>query len=181
MSRNYKFRNPEGLYFISFATVEWMDLFVREVYFGIVVDSIRYCQRNKGMHLYAWCIMPSHIHMVFRSEKADPSGLIRDFKRFTSRALQKAICGNYKESRRHWLLDTMARNGEKRSNVWHYQLWQQHNHPIEVWSHHVIRQKINYIHCNPVVAGFVERPEYWKYSSAADFISDRGLIELSPV
>ena len=39
-----------------------------------------YCRKNKGMEIYGYCIMPSHVHLIFCSSEADPSGLIRDFK-----------------------------------------------------------------------------------------------------
>ena len=63
MSRNYKFHNPEGLYFISFATVFWVDVFVRRIYFDCIVENLNYCIEKKGIEIYAWCIMPSHVHL----------------------------------------------------------------------------------------------------------------------
>jgi len=44
MSRNYKFNNPEGTYFISFATVEWVDVFTRNEYKNILIESLKCCQ-----------------------------------------------------------------------------------------------------------------------------------------
>ncbi|MDW3196071.1 MAG: hypothetical protein R8G66_27110 [Cytophagales bacterium] len=72
----------------------------------------------------------------------------------------------------------MAQARKLNSNVQNGQFWQQHNHPIELWSPHIIDQKINYMHMNPVVAGFVLEPEYWKYSSAIDYSGGKGLLEL---
>ncbi|WP_312341256.1 hypothetical protein [Chryseobacterium binzhouense] len=46
MSRNYKFHNPEGLYFISFAVVGWLDVFVRNEYKDIFLESLRFCQKK---------------------------------------------------------------------------------------------------------------------------------------
>jgi len=73
MSRNYKFLNPEGVYFVSFAVVEWLDVFTRNEYKTILIDSLRFCQQNKGMEIFAWCIMTNHMHLIFRSadEKID--------------------------------------------------------------------------------------------------------------
>ena len=101
------------------------------------------------MEVYAFCFMPSHVHLIFRSNLNDPSGLIRDFKGFTSRKIMKAIAENKTESRREWLLWMFERAGKTKSNVKHRQFWQQHNQPIELWSNEVIDQKINYIHNNP--------------------------------
>ncbi|MBD3639188.1 MAG: transposase, partial [Crocinitomicaceae bacterium] len=91
MSRNYKFHNPEGAYFVSFAVVDWLDVFTRNEYKNIVVDSLEYCQNNKGMEIYAWCIMTNHVHLVFRSiGDLKPEQILGDFKRYTSKAIVKA-------------------------------------------------------------------------------------------
>ena len=100
MSRNYKFHNKAGLYFVSFATVYWIDVFTRQIYFDVLADSIRYCRKEKGLELYAYCFMPSHVHLVFRSADEDSSGLLRDFKKHTSKKIVKAIEENSQESRR---------------------------------------------------------------------------------
>ena len=132
MSRKYKFASPvryrsghekEGAYFISFATVFWINLFTRIEYFDIVADVLDYCRKNKGMIIFGYCIMPSHIHLIFRSAEGKPSELIRDFKGFTSRKLIKAIQENNQESRKEWLLWMMKKAGERSSNVTNYQLW----------------------------------------------------------
>jgi REP element-mobilizing transposase RayT len=101
MSRNYKFHNPEGLYFVSFAVVEWLDVFTRNEYKDILVKSLIYCQKEKGMEIIAWCIMTNHVHLIFRSiAEIKPEKLLGDFKRFTSKKIVKAIQENPKESRK---------------------------------------------------------------------------------
>lgn len=132
MSRKYKFREKEEAYFISFATVFWIDLFTRMEYFDIVIASLDYCRKNKGMIIFGYCIMPSHIHLIFRSAKGKPSELILDFKGFTSRRLLQAIQANSLESRKEWLLWMLKKAGERNSNVKKYQLWQQNNQSIEI-------------------------------------------------
>ncbi len=106
MSRNYKFYNPEGVYFISFAVVEWLDVFTRSEYKDIIIDSLHYCQKHKGMDIFAWCIMTNHVHLIFRSADGQkPELLLGDFKRFTSKAIVEAIKNNNRESRKEWLLE----------------------------------------------------------------------------
>jgi putative transposase len=178
MSRKYKFHNKEGLYFISFAVVYWIDVFTREEYFALLTESLDYCRKNKGMEIYAWCIMPSHVHLIFRAKDNNPSVLLKELKTHTSKQLQKAIAEHNQESRKEWMLWLMERAGLKNSNVKHRQFWQQHNKPIELWSAAVIDQKIDYIHNNPVEAGFVSEPEHWKYSSAIDFSGGKGIVEI---
>jgi REP element-mobilizing transposase RayT len=178
MSRKYKFHNKEGLYFVSFATVYWMDVFVREEYVNVLTDSLSYCRDNKGMEIYAWCILSSHVHLVFRAKNNNPGDLLKEFKTYTSKKLQKLINDNPQESRKEWLLWMMERAGKKNSNIKNRQFWQQHNKPIELWSSSVIEQKIDYIHYNPVEAGFVIEPHHWKYSSAIDYSGGKGMINI---
>ena len=178
MSRNYKFHNPEGAYFISFAVVEWLDVFTRNEYKDIVLDSLSYCQKNKGMEIYAWCIMTSHVHLIFRSIKEQkPELLIGDFKRYTSKSIVKAIADNPKESRREFMLEQFKKAADNTSNVKNFQFWRHDNKLIELWSSKVTNEKINYIHNNPVEEGLVYHPEDYVYSSARDYSGEKGLLD----
>ena len=178
MSRNYKFHNPEGLYFVSFAVVEWLDVFTRNEYKDIALESLSYCQKNKGMEIFAWCIMTNHMHLVFRSVNGlDPAALLGDFKRFTSKALVHAIAENPKESRKEFLLEQFTKAALKSSNVNKYQFWRHDNKPIELWSNEVIQEKIKYVHYNPVEAGLVYFPEDYVYSSASDYAGRKGYLD----
>ena len=178
MSRNYKFHNPDGLYFISFAVVGWLDVFTRNEYKDLFIESLEYCQKKKGLEIHAWCIMSSHVHLVFRSiEGQKPELLLGDLKRFTSRSIVKAIQENSKESRRDFLIDFFQKEADKSSNVSQYQFWRHDNKPIELWSNKVIKQKIDYTHNNPVEAGLVYKPEDYRYSSAIDYAGEKGIID----
>lgn len=181
MSRKHKFHNKEGLYFVSFATVYWLDVFVRENYFSIAVESLSFCRKNLGLQIFCWCIMPSHLHLIIKAREKNPDKVLGRFKEHTSKHIQEAIASNMKESRREWLLWMFKRAGNESSNVTIRQFWQHHNKPIELWSNKVIEQKVDYIHMNPVVAGFVVSPEDWKYSSAIDFAGGKGQLELDPL
>ena len=179
MSRKYKFREKTGVYFISFAVVNWIDVFTREVYFGCLIEALDYCRKNKAMEIYGYCIMPSHVHLIFRSGNADPSGLIRDLKGFTSKKILKNIEDNRQESRKEWMLSMFEQAGKKNSNVKQKQFWQQNNNPIEIWSLKVFEQKLNYIHNNPLETGFVTNPVDWKYSSARNYgDNDHTVLEI---
>ncbi len=178
MSRNYKFHNPEGLYFISFSTVFWVDVFVRRIYFDCIVENLNHCVDNKGMEVYAWCIMPSHVHLVFKSNIQKPDELIRDFKSFTSKRLIALIAENPQESRREWLLNSFRKAAVANSNNKINQFWQQNNNPIELWSAPVIQQKIDYTHNNPVEAGFVDNDYEYLHSSARDYCGIKGQVKV---
>ena len=166
------------MYFVSFAVINWIDVFIRREYQEIIINSLNYCIEEKGMLVYCWCLMPSHIHLIFRAKNENPSDLLRDFKTYTSKQIQKAIRENNQESRREWILWMMERAGRKNSNVKFSQFWQHHNKPIELWSNKVIDQKVDYIHENPVSAGFVEIAKEWRLSSAIDFTGRKGLVDV---
>lgn len=158
--------------------MSWLDVFIRNEYKDLFIESLEYCQKSKGLEIHAWCIMSSHVHLVFRSvEGQKPELLIGDLKRFTSRSIVKCIQENPKESRKEFLLDYFKKKAEKCSNTTNFQFWRHDNKPIELWSNEVIQQKIDYIHNNPVEEGIVFRPEDYKYSSASDYAGEKGLLD----
>lgn len=166
---------------MSFVSVYWIDVFVRDEYYQTIVESLDYCRKNKGLAIYCWVLMPSHIHLIIRAKNANPETVLGRFKEFTSKKLVEQIKVNPHESRKEWLLWMFERAGSKSSNVSKYQFWQHHNKPIELWSPEVIDQKIEYIHNNPVVAGFVNEPWHWRYSSALDYSGGKGILEIDLV
>lgn len=115
---------------MSFATVYWLDIFTRQVYFNILAESIDYCRAEKDMEIYAYCFMPSHVHLLFRSANEQPMVLLRDFKRHTAKKVIEAIENNPQESRKEWLLWMLKRAGKKQGNITNYQFWQHNNKPI---------------------------------------------------
>ena len=178
MSRNYKFHNQERPYFVTFSVVNWIDVFTRRLYKDILVDSLNYCMANKGLELYAWVIMSNHVHLIIATNNSPMQDILRDIKRHTSKQLLKTIDENIQDSRREWMLWFFERAGRKNPNNEHYQFWQQGNHPIELWSNAVIDQKLDYIHNNPVTAGWVDEPEHYLYSSARDYAGIKGILNI---
>ena len=129
------------------------------------------------MEIFAWCIMTNHVQLIFRSVKGQkPELLLGDFKRFTSKAIVRAIQNNAGESRKEWLLAQFAQAASTSSNVKEYQFWRHDNKPIELWSNKAIDEKINYIHNNPVEEGLVFYPEDYVYSSARDYSGSKGIL-----
>ena len=104
--------------------------------------------------------------------------IIRDFKSFTSRHIRKELEACNYESRKEWLLWMMKRAGSKKSNNKDFQLWQQHNHSIEISSNDILDSRLNYIHQNPVESGLVENARDWVCSSAKDYEGEKGLLDL---
>jgi REP element-mobilizing transposase RayT len=153
-------------------------VFTRNEYKDILIDSLGYCQKEKGMEIISWCIMTNHVHLVYRSVAGQkPEQILGDFKRFTSKKLVKAIQENTRESRREFLINQFKEEAQKSSNVNRFQFWRHDNKPIELWSNKVTTEKINYVHQNPVEAGLVFRAEDYVYSSAIDYSEEKGLID----
>lgn len=179
MSEKYKIRDQDRLYFITFAVVHWIDIFTRSLYRDIVVESLKYCQKEKGLVIYAWCLMTNHIHLIVgREGTVKLEDIIRDFKKYTSVQVCRAIEENHQESRRRWLLWMFRQTALKSKKHQKYCFWQQEYHPVELSSNQMMNQKLTYIHDNPVVAGIVESAEDYLYSSAKDYAGRKGLIKV---
>lgn len=142
MSKAYKIHNKDGVYFISFATVGWVDVFTRKEYKNIIVDSLRYCQKQKGLVLHAWCIMTNHVHLIISAKEGFAlADILRDMKKFTSKQIVKAIAENPYESWKDWMLEMFRKAGNINSNNKFYQFWRQDNKPIELYSNKVKLKK----------------------------------------
>lgn len=179
MSRNWRVYNQEGLHFISFATVGWIDVFTRPIYKNIMLDSLAYCQKEKGLLLYGWCIMTNHIHLIAKAKEGyELSNILRDLKRHTSKTIIKAIENNQQESRKEWMISIFSKAGSYNSNNTNYQFWRQDNKPIELFKPETIMTKLNYIHNNPVEQQITEKPEEYLYSSAKNYAGEKGLLNI---
>lgn len=117
MSRKYKFHNKVGIYFVSFAVVYWIDLFYRETYSNTIVESLKYYIENKGMEPYCWCIMPSHLHLIFRAKDNIPDIFWGRFKEFAPKQLVTQTKESNEESRKEWMIWMFERAATKSSNV----------------------------------------------------------------
>src|ERR1700744_6222884 len=132
MGFKYRITNDE-LYFITITVVDWIDAFTRKELSEEILFSLKYCQQNKGLKIYAWCIMPSHIHMVVsvESNKYTLSDVMRDFKKHTSKKIIQLI-SEIAESRRDWLLNHFAYAGKFNPKIKGYQFREEGLHSVEL-------------------------------------------------
>lgn len=170
MGFKYRITSNDELYFLTLTVVDWIDVFTRKELCEDLLSSLKYCQQHKGLIIYAWCLMPSHLHLIVSvaDEKAKLSDVMRDFKKYTSKRIIQSIT-EIAESRRDWLLNHFEYAGRYNPKIKNYKFWQEGLHPIELLTIKFITQKINYIHQNPVVAGMVFRAEDYALSSAAQY------------
>jgi len=179
MGRKYKFRDQQSAYFVTFTVVDWIDVFTRNDYRVILVDSIKYCQQNKGLLVYAWVIMTNHVHLIIGTDGTKQlERIVGSLKRHTSQVLREAINENPAESRKRWMKWIFEREGLYNPNNTDWQLWQQHSHPIDLSDPFMSKQRLDYLHNNPVKAGFVTEPQYWQWSSAFDYCGGKGPIDV---
>lgn len=178
----HKIQQQFGLHYLTLTIVGWVDIFSRKAYRDIIIDSLKYCQTQKGLELYAYTIMSNHIHLIVKA-KEDSKGLsaiIGDFKKFTSKQIIHTI-KNSPESRRNWLFHVFKYHAKYNSNNTIYQVWIQDNHPIQLVSPKWIQQKITYIHLNAVRAGIVEEAHHYLYASASNYYNGKGLLEVEVI
>ncbi|MCB0430964.1 MAG: transposase [Flavobacteriales bacterium] len=178
MSSNYRIHQPDKAYFVTMTVVGWIDIFSRLIQRKRIVDCLAYCQKNKGLIIYAYCIMPSHLHMICQADEEHKlSGILRDFKTFSSKQIIQTI-KDEPESRRAWLLELLKDNRPYLKQNQKWKVWQDGNHAKVVYSIPFIRQKLNYIHMNPVKDLIVDKPEDYVFSSARNYANMKGLLDV---
>lgn len=168
MANRYKVSN-EGAYphFITTSIVRWYPVFISESYIRIVLDSLEHLRRERGLAIYAYVIMPTHIHAILAASDCNLSAIMRDFKKFTSRSIYEV---SQREGNRlqAWLFEREAES-ESRS---HFKVWQDEFHPEVIHKQEFFIQKADYIHANPVRKGLAQTPSQWYNSSAGIWYGD---------
>ena len=167
--------NENLTHFLTITIIEWIDIFTKPEYSQIIIDSLKYCQKNKGLLLYEYVIMTNHIHLIARAkEKYKLSQIISDFKKHTTREILKEL----KKDNRKYILN-LINNSFSKKKGYDNQTWQRENYPELIESEKFYIQKANYIYNNPVKKEYVVNPENWFYSSARNrILNDNSVIEL---
>ncbi|GAB5494893.1 MAG: transposase [Phototrophicaceae bacterium] len=180
MSNRYKIVDQRGLYFLTLTVEGWVDIFSRKAYRDVLIESLKYCQDHKGLQIYAYVIMTNHLHLVVRSDgELSLSEIIGQFKSYVATSILKDL-PSAAESRKEWLFYLFGYFAKVNKRKSTHQFWKTDNHPIELYSEKVIRQKLDYIHYNPVRAGWVNFPQHYNYSSASNYLAEgKGILEVS--
>ncbi|MEI6749306.1 MAG: transposase [Bacteroidota bacterium] len=178
MSDKYKIRDTDKAYFVTLTVVDWIDVFTRKNHKLLMIDALSYCQKNKDLVIFGYCLMPSHLHMIARAEgEYSLSDVLRDLKKFTSKAIVKQI-ESEPESRREWMLEQFAKAGEHLNRIKDYKFWQDGNQAKEIYSNQFLFEKLDYIHNNPVEEMIVARPEDYLFSSARNYASMDNVLDV---
>ena len=163
-------------YFLRLSVTAWVDVFTRQNHRDAIIESLRYCICNKGLNVYAYCLMSNHLHLLANTNApVELSDVIRDFKRHTAKIIRQQI-EREPESRREWMTKIFEFAGDRSKDREGFKFWKSGNHAIEVFTPQFTWDKINYIHANPVIEGLVSRPEHWLYSSAGNYFQASELL-----
>ena len=168
--KGYNIYDQQGMHFMTFTVAGWIDIFSRQSYRDIVIDSFKHCQKVKGLRLHAYVIMSNHVHLIASAAPGFTlSDFVRDCKKFTSKKILDLIQNSGVESRKEWMLHQFKYYASRHSRNETFQLWEHDNHPEILITQGFTQQKIDYIHMNPVRAGIVHRAEEYVYSSASNY------------
>ncbi|MCD4820009.1 MAG: transposase [Candidatus Cloacimonetes bacterium] len=162
MKNRYKIVDEDGFYFISSTIVEWIPIFTSEKYFRILIKSMKFCQIKKELKIHYYVLMDNHFHMIVSGNNI--SCTISSLKRHTA----FEIIDNLKQDNKYYILQQFKQQKKNYKIESNYQVWQEGFHPQLISKYEILAQKVDYIHHNPVKKGFVNEPEFWKYSSACN-------------
>ena len=173
MSRSrYRIIDNSAPYFLTATVVNWIPLFGATAVAQILLDSLRFLQSNNRLTLYAYVIMENHLHLV-----ASSSHLSKEMGNFKSYTARRAI-DHFKQRGAQHILDQLAFHKKRYKNDREHQLWQEGSHPQRIQGIEMMRQKVEYIHNNPVKRGWVDLPVHWRYSSARNYAGLEGLLDV---
>ena len=159
-------------HFVTSSIVNWIPLFRNPDLSEIVLNSLRYLQRQHILILYGYVIMEDHIHLIIEAD--DVSKTMRSFKSYTARK----IIDHLMQTEDIPMLALLKKYKLESHIESTYQVWQEGFHPILLKNSEMMLQKIKYIHDNPVRKGLIKKPEEWKYSSASNYLGMEGLISV---
>ena len=167
----YKFIDVISPHFMTCTVLHWIPVFTRRETVSILLDSLRFL-KDEGLKLHSYVILENHLHLIAQSEQLD-----RDIVRFKSFTARKLI-QHLEKHQVNTILDQLAFYKKAHKGDRTYQFWQEGVHPEWIQDEDMMRQKIEYIHQNPVERGYVDKPEHWWYSSARNYLGMEGLIEV---
>jgi REP element-mobilizing transposase RayT len=164
----YRIHTDAHVYFVTYSVVDWLPVFVTSAACEIVLNSLDYCHSNKGLRVNAYVVMPTHFHAILFDKDFDSARLeatLTDFRKFTGRSLSDYCAQHAPRSFTDVFKAAAGSDRERR-------FWQSSRHPAAIETRAFWEQKFNYLHENPCRKGLVARAEYWRYSSAAFYLSD---------
>jgi len=148
------------VYFWTDTVKDWKQVFSSEKYKRIVIDSLEELVKRKNIEVYAFVIMPNHLHLVWKMVEVNGKEMpYASFNKFTSHQIFRDMKHHHPERISDFKVTDVERN---------FRLWQRDPLAILMDTQHKLEQKIDYIHHNPLQEKWrlCEKPEDYGYSSA---------------
>ena len=168
----YSITEVDSPHFLTCTIIGWTPVFTRPDTVQIILDSFTHLRQAHALKLYGYVILENHLHWIGQS-----ADLPRDLARFKSYTAKRLV--NYFEE--HCVtrvLEQFAYLKKRHKRDSKHQVWQEDSHPQLIQDAAVLRNKLEYIHDNPVKRGYVDEPVHWRYSSARNYAGQPGLIEV---
>jgi REP element-mobilizing transposase RayT len=174
MARSHHYRYGDLAYphFVTCTAVGWLPVFTRPANVETLFDSLRFLRRERAFRLLGYVVMENHLHLIARSDHLPRD--LADFKSFTARQ----IIDRARSLGDELLLEQLRWYRLRHKDDRDFQLWQEGNHPQQIDSEAMLRQKLAYIHDNPVKRGYIADPTHWRYSSARNYAGLSSLIDI---
>ena len=163
MGNRYRVSPDTNIYFTTSTLVWWTPVFISSKTCDILCDSLNFCREKKGLRVHGYVIMPTHFHAILSTEdSADLSSVLRDLKRHTSQTLLEY----FENSEWRLPLRAFEKAAQGLPEDRKHKVWEESFHPKGLFTPDAFRQKLEYIHSNPVRKGLVSEASHWVYSSA---------------
>jgi putative transposase len=168
----YLITEPDKPHFMTCTVMEWLPVFTRPETVQIVLDSWRFQRKHAGLRLYGYVILENHLHFIAQAQNLNKC--VSSFKSFTA----GQIIDYLQTQKAERLLQRLRFSKRAHKVDREYQFWQEGVHAEMIFNEAMMREKLDYIHANPVKRGYVSLPEHWRYSSAANYMGLGGLIDI---
>jgi len=169
----FRFGESPLPHFLTCTVVGWLPVFTRPETVQTLFDSWQFLQDQDRLTLLGYVVLENHVHFIASAE--DLAKEVGDFKSYTARQ----IIDYLRDRRVRILLDGLEYHKARHKSDRAFQLWQEGSHPKIIETEEVLRQKLDYIHQNPVKRGYVSDPTHWRYSSARNDARIEELVSVS--
>ena len=173
MSRSrYIITEADKPHFMTCTVVDWLPVFTRPETVNILLNCWQYQRQHAGLKLYGYVILENHLHFIAQADNLNKC--VSSFKSYTARQILDHLAAQHVE----YLLKRFQLSGVAKRGDRDYQFWQEGVHAELILNETMMRQKLDYIHQNPVKRGYVALAEHWRYSSAGFYAGLAGLLEV---
>ena len=156
---------PGLIYFFTATNLEWNHLLKNDQHKLIITNSLRFLVRKNKIRVYAFVIMPNHIHLVW-SVYGNPIKVQQSFMKYIAQSIIEHMRINCDPLLKRIYVGAADRE---------LQFWERNPLAVELYTPEVMWQKIDYIHNNPAQPkwNLAPSPEDYRWSSAAYYILNR--------